>query len=112
MVFFDISNPGSIAEVPYWVEAFRSKGMPTMPVVLIGTKLDLASPENERVAQNVAQMAVEQLDLSFYMPTSSKMNVNVSEVFDRLMRMLIRKLHGFAVTNAQETHLVLQKNCY
>jgi GTPase SAR1 family protein len=105
MVFFDISNPATISDVPYWVERFRSAGKAALPIVLIGTKLDLASPDSEKVALEVAQQTVEQLKLSFYMPTSSKTNVNVSEVFERLMAMLVRKAVGYSYASTREIHV-------
>ncbi len=105
MVFFDISHPETITEVPSWVEEFRSRGQSSMPIILIGTKLDLATPESETIARNVALLAVEQLDLAFYMQTSSKANVNVSVVFARLIGLLLGKNIGFPAADRQEIQL-------
>nr|MDO8113667.1 Rab family GTPase [Candidatus Sigynarchaeota archaeon] len=91
MLFFDLSRPESISEVHEWVNLLRTKGSPSMPIILIGTKLDLVAPEQEAATIKAGESMADLLGLSFFIKTSSKTDVNVSEAFDRLVELLLQK---------------------
>ncbi|KIK63205.1 hypothetical protein GYMLUDRAFT_41533 [Collybiopsis luxurians FD-317 M1] len=86
VLVFSLTQEASLEEVDYLrKQIYRTKGDTggPIPIVVVGTKLDLAS---ERVVyQNTIQYLASQWGLPFY-ETSAKSNWHVSEVFEHLVR--------------------------
>nr|MDO8109158.1 Rab family GTPase [Candidatus Sigynarchaeota archaeon] len=89
LVFFDISSIGSILQVPEWVTLFRKNAAPNIPILLVGTKMDIASEEMQQQAETEAAIRIKELDLCGYIATSSKWGKNVEEAIYSLVDALL-----------------------
>ena len=81
LLMFDLTRPSSIKGVREWIELCRG-GDPDIPILLVGTKLDLE--EEVVVDDEIAQMIVDAFDLCGYIKVSSKTGENVLEAFETL----------------------------
>ena len=90
MVLFDMSDHQGFPQVREWVEIIRKNTFSKIPIVLIGTKLDLVTDMNKsnEVHENAAKLA-QDLDLVCYTPTSSKWGINVYETMNLISDLLI-----------------------
>lgn len=91
IVFFDMTRLETTFQVKDWVDMFRSNASPDIPIILGGTKLDMANPGMIDGVNDCARGLVEQLELSRYLTTSSKTGENVKETFDYLVDLLLQQ---------------------
>ncbi|HME56258.1 MAG TPA: Rab family GTPase [Candidatus Lokiarchaeia archaeon] len=89
MVFFDVTRLDTALQVNDWITMFRENGAPNIPIVLGGTKLDMADPESMDEVNENANELLQQLGLSYYITTSSKTGENVKEIFNYLADTLL-----------------------
>jgi small GTP-binding protein len=95
MIAFDISNIGTMLQINEWVAMYRKSGSPGMPILLVGTKMDIADEEEQKQAEKEAQSLIKELDLAGYIATSSKWGKNVEETINSLLdTLLVQKLGG------------------
>jgi small GTP-binding protein len=95
MIAFDISNMGTMIQIKDWVDMFRKSGSPAMPILLVGTKLDIAEVGEQKEAENEAMSLVKEFDLAGYIATSSKWGKNIEESINSLLDvLLVQKLGG------------------
>nr|MDO8110378.1 Rab family GTPase [Candidatus Sigynarchaeota archaeon] len=95
IVFFDISNLGSLLQVKDWVAMFRKFASPSIPILLVGTKLDIAEEQMHLQSEKEALVLVKQLDLIGYLPSSSKLGKNIEAVIYTVVDLLVvQKLSG------------------
>ncbi|KAH7884564.1 small GTPase superfamily [Phlebopus sp. FC_14] len=90
VLVFSLTQEASLREVGNLrQQILRVKaGDTTVPIVIVGTKLDLA---NEReVSRSTIQTLVAQWDLPFY-ETSSKRNWHVADVFNDLVKQMFAR---------------------
>ena len=100
LICFDISNIGTMLQIKDWVGMYRKSGSPSMPILLVGMKLDIASEEEQKQAENEALSLVKALDLTGYIATSSKWGKNVEESINSLIdAVLVQKLGGNGAQN-------------
>lgn len=82
MLVFDVTDKKSFSNVSSWLEEANSSIGISVPILLVGTKIDLV---DERViSKEEIQKFAEQLNLS-YIETSAKDNINVSEGINKLV---------------------------
>jgi len=88
---FDITNKESFDGLPEWIELIRSK-VPDIPIILVGTKLDLA--DMREVPKELAEQKVKEWGLQGYIETSSKTGENIEYVFGLLSQEMLLKIEG------------------
>jgi small GTP-binding protein len=89
LFLFDLTRPMSLDNVEQWVNICRSDDK-DLPIILIGTKLDLESQIS--VSDDYAKEFVELFDLVDYIKISSKTGENVQEAFEVLAEHIIYEL--------------------
>ncbi|EAN34115.1 Ras-related protein Rab-2A [Theileria parva strain Muguga] len=77
LLVFDISRRSTFEHLTKWLEEVRDHGSPTMSIILIGNKTDVASRE---VEYHEGKQFADQNDL-IYMETSAKGDYNVEAAF-------------------------------
>ena len=88
-VCFDMSRYATFTKVRDWVALIRDNASKSIPIVLIGTKVDLvSSPDFVRIQQEADEL-VKELGLMAYIPTSSKWGNNVNEAILYVVDLLI-----------------------
>ncbi|NMC04804.1 MAG: GTP-binding protein [Candidatus Lokiarchaeota archaeon] len=98
MIAFDISNIGTMLQIKDWVAMYRKSGSPGMPILLVGTKLDIADEAEQKQAEAEAMALVKELDLTGYIATSSRWGKNVEEVINSLLDILLVQRLGASGT--------------
>ncbi|MFX0101441.1 MAG: Rab family GTPase [Candidatus Hodarchaeota archaeon] len=89
-VCFDMSRYATFPQVKQWVDMIRKNSSPSIPIVLVGTKMDLVTDKEDLASINEsANELVKELGLMCYCPTSSKWNTNVYETIHYLVDLLI-----------------------
>ncbi|TFG21234.1 MAG: GTP-binding protein [Promethearchaeota archaeon] len=86
VVMFDLTRLISLEHIEEWVNICR-KDNPNLPLILVGTKLDL--DEHIMVGDDLALEAKEQYNLFDYIKASSKTGEGVHETFSILARKII-----------------------
>ncbi|MFX0093601.1 MAG: GTP-binding protein [Candidatus Hodarchaeota archaeon] len=92
---FDVTRHDSFESLPGWLsECFKHSGHGSIPVVILGNKVDLRDQVSDCVQPELGQEYAEKLgqDLSipvFYFDTSAKTGLNVNEAFDWLGRKML-----------------------
>ncbi|MFX0101442.1 MAG: Rab family GTPase [Candidatus Hodarchaeota archaeon] len=89
-VMFDMSRYSTFSQIKEWVDMLRKQCSSSIPIVLVGTKMDLVTDPDElaSVHQSALEL-VDELGLSCYSPTSSKTNTNIYETIHYLIDLLI-----------------------
>lgn len=98
LIVYDVSKPESFRKLPDWIDKFlQQSGNPNGPLLIIGNKTDLLSPDDDKRSAQSQEQFVQDLHekypqvksiLSFR--TSAKDSVNVKETFTNLIREVIR----------------------
>lgn len=89
-VMFDLTRPDTLHSLEKeWMQIVR-KFDPNLPLLLIGTKLDLQ--ELVSVKDSSARELKERFNMIDYMKTSSKTGFNVQRAFTRITNHLLRNL--------------------
>lgn len=96
LVMFSCDNFISLLKVERWVELFRENASPSIPIVLVGAKMDLVDNDDDRKEIEInAREIVKTLGLTGYMATSSKWDMNVPETIHRILDILLwQKTNG------------------
>jgi small GTP-binding protein len=89
-VLFDLSDHSTFENVATeWVPLIRANANPNIPIVLVGSKMDLVDEPTYQAMQAEAQRLVEQHNLAAFTTVSSKWNVNVNETILYMVDFLI-----------------------
>ncbi len=91
LVFFDISVLITLYKLDEWIKLIRDSTMPDIPILLIGTKADIATKEALDQASEEALAMVQEQSLMGYLPTSSKSGQNVEEAIQKIVSILIQR---------------------
>jgi small GTP-binding protein len=86
LLMFDLTRPITLENLEQWVNIVR-KGDPDLPILFLGTKLDLE--EEIQVDDNYAKEFLEVFNLMDFLKISSKTGENVESVFDILTRKIL-----------------------
>jgi len=88
LLMFDLTRITTLENLHQWIKIVR-KGDPNLPVLFIGTKLDLG---NEiMVDDDYATSFLNEFDLIDFMKISSKTGENVAEAFNLLTRKILER---------------------
>ncbi|RNA42137.1 ras-related Rab-3 isoform X1 [Brachionus plicatilis] len=89
ILMYDITNEESFNAVQDWVTQIKTYSWDNAQVVLVGNKSDM---QNERVvAYERGKQLADHLGLEFF-ETSAKENINVKQVFERLVDIICEKM--------------------
>ncbi|MBN2153528.1 MAG: GTP-binding protein [Candidatus Lokiarchaeota archaeon] len=90
IVLFDLSDHRTFDNVTEeWIPLIRNNANPSIPILLVGSKMDLVDEQTYQVMQLEAQRLVEQHKLAGFTTVSSKWNVNVDETILYMVDFLI-----------------------
>ena len=88
LLMFDLTRPITLDNLEEWINIVR-KGDPDLPVLFVGTKLDLV--DEIMVDDDYAQSFQEAFNLFDYIKISSKSGNNVTEAFEKLTRKILER---------------------
>lgn len=89
ILMYDVTNEESFNSVQDWVTQIKTYSWDNAQVILVGNKSDM---EDERVVStDRGKQLAEQLGLEFF-ETSAKENINVKDVFERLVDIICDKM--------------------
>ena len=88
LLMFDLTRPITLDNLEQWIKIVR-KGDPNLPVLFVGTKLDLK--EDIMVDDDYAMQFKEAFGLFDYIKISSKTGEGVNEAFDILTKEILRR---------------------
>jgi len=89
ILMYDVTNEESFNSVQDWVTQIKTYSWDNAQVILVGNKSDM---ESERVVSfNRGKQLADQLGLEFF-ETSAKENINVKNVFERLVDIICEKM--------------------
>lgn len=97
--FYDTTRIGTLGQLRNWVADFRKHGSPAMPIVLVGTKADIAAQDDELMTMAIeeAEQVAFELELQDHVVTSSKTGANVQEAVTSLVDTLLAQRLGAAI---------------
>ena len=85
---FDLTRPMTLENLQEWVNIVR-KGDKSIPVLFVGTKIDLV--DDIMIDDDYALSFKEQFNLFDYKKISSKSGENVQEVFELLTKKILER---------------------
>lgn len=88
LLMFDLTRIQTLENLEQWVKIVR-KGDPNLPILFVGTKLDLK--EDIMVDDDYALSFLEELNLFDYIKISSKTGHNVQAAFKLLTRRILER---------------------
>ncbi|UYV67483.1 RAB3B [Cordylochernes scorpioides] len=89
LLMYDVTNEESFSSVQDWVTQIKTYSWDNAQVILVGNKCDL---EDERVVSTErGRQLADQLALEFF-EASAKDNINVKEVFERLVDIICDRM--------------------
>lgn len=88
LLMFDLTRPITLENLEQWVNIVR-KGDPNLPILFLGTKLDLEG--DIQVDDNYAKEFLEVYNLMDYLKISSKTGENVENAFNVLTRKILER---------------------
>ncbi len=88
LLMFDLTRPMTLENLQQWVNICR-KGDSNLPILFLGTKLDLVN--DIMVDDDYALSFKEQFELFDYLKISSKSGENVSEAFDLITKKILER---------------------
>ncbi|MHA1292591.1 MAG: Rab family GTPase [Promethearchaeota archaeon] len=91
-LLYDITRKNTIDNIPEWASIVRQKGGP-IPIMLVGSKLDLASNQRQIPREHGIQIA-EKNNMASFVEISAKENINVDKAFDVLTELTIEKMEN------------------
>ncbi len=88
MLMFDLTRISSLENLEQWLNIVR-KGDPSLPVLFLGTKLDLV--DEIQVDDDYAQSFLSEYNLIDYLKISSKTGENIGQAFEQLTRKILER---------------------
>ena len=88
LLMFDLTRMMSLENLQQWLNIVR-KGDPNLPVLFVGTKLDLV--DEIQVDDEYAYSFLKEFNLLGFLKISSKTGENVAEAFNYLTRTILEK---------------------
>jgi small GTP-binding protein len=89
LLLFDLTRPSSLENIEQWVKICREDN-PNIPIIFVGTKLDLI--ESNSIDDAFTKDFMDTYDLFTYLRISSKTGENVNQTFKSLAKAVIRNL--------------------
>lgn len=91
LVFFDVGRLKTLFELEDWFKLIRDNTSPTIPMLLVGTKIDLEDEATQAMAKKEALHMVQEHHLVGYVPTSSRSGKNVEEAIHQMVDVLMER---------------------
>ena len=88
LLMFDLTRITTLESLQNWINIVR-KGDPNLPVLFLGTKLDLVN--DIMVDDEYAKLFLNEFNLIDYLKISSKTGENVNKAFDILTKTILNK---------------------
>jgi len=88
MLMFDLTRMSSLENLEQWLNIVR-KGDPSLPVLFLGTKLDLT--DEIQVDDDYALSFLEEFNLIDFLKISSKTGENVGQAFSKLTKKILER---------------------
>ncbi|MHA1791328.1 MAG: Rab family GTPase [Promethearchaeota archaeon] len=88
-VLFDMSRFMTLEATREWIKMIRENSDPNLPIVLVGTKLDLVAEGEQAMINESANALVQEMGLTAYVATSAKLNINVNETINYMVDLLL-----------------------
>ncbi len=88
LLMFDLTRIATLEKLDQWIQIVRQND-PNLPVLFLGTKIDLI--EDINVNDDFALSYIEDLNLFDYLKISSKTGENVEESFKRLTQEILER---------------------
>lgn len=104
LLLFDITRPKTLDRIDDWVSLLR-KGDSNLPILLVGTKSDLEKEVNFQ--DDDFYKIQENYDLFEFIKVSSKTGEHVKDVFDVLLRKILRKDYKHLVRKKQDLNYII-----
>jgi small GTP-binding protein len=83
-VLFDLSRVNTLETVLNWIDKLKTLG--DIPILILGTKLDLVSPESVELIDDYMHQITERYENVFdYLKISSKTGFNINQAFYKLI---------------------------
>ncbi|KAM4594417.1 RAB3D, member RAS oncogene family, a [Fundulus diaphanus] len=90
LLMYDITSQESFCAVQDWATQIKTYSWDSAQVVMVGNKLDLE--DDRQVPKEDAQRLATELGFQFF-EASAKDNVNVKQVFDKLVDLICKKMN-------------------
>nr|MDO8119561.1 Rab family GTPase [Candidatus Sigynarchaeota archaeon] len=88
-IMFDMSRLDTLYQLPKWITLIKNNSKGSIPIALIGGKLDLIPREKLDELNALADGFAKEHGCSAYIPTSSLINFNVNESIMYMVDLLI-----------------------
>ncbi len=90
-ILFDMYEVDTLGKIEDWFKLFKSHLPKGSPIILVGTKMDLISPEQAAQVNAAALQWCQYFGCDNYLPTSAKTGENVSAVVEILVQFLVNR---------------------
>lgn len=84
---YDVSNPQSLLKLPGWVSSIKKSVKKTIPMIIVGNKIDLDRQVERSEAEDLAsRMSCD------YLETSAKTGENVESAFEKIAQACLKSI--------------------
>ena len=91
LLLFDLLNYETTKNLQWWVELLRFSD-PNLPLLLIGTKMDLVTLDTNTITDEEALELMGKLGCFNYLKTSSKLGLGVTEAFQMVCERVMNSI--------------------
>ena len=89
-LLYDVTRPNTLDNISEWMTIVRLKGGP-IPIMLVGSKLDLADSQRE-VQRDYGIQIAEKNEMASFVEISAKENLNVDDAFKVLTDLTLERM--------------------
>ncbi len=90
LFLFDVTNPKTLLHLDSWMDVLRSATAPNIPIIMVGTKADLA--ENRQVESSEAMEVAKNHKFAGYAEVSAKTGTNVESTFETITKVMMSRM--------------------
>jgi len=108
LVVYDVTKEKTFDSVTRWVEELKYHAEPDIVIVLVGNKVDLVekNPSLRKIPREAAQRLAQEYNMTFE-ETSAITSENVNDVFEKLLKDVLRTKHH---NRGRDASVILTKN--
>jgi small GTP-binding protein len=89
ILVYDVCDEKSFENVEYWIETIKSCNLKLQNCILVGNKID--RKESRIVSFEMASNLANLYKIN-YVESSAKMNINISQIFEKICEMYIKSI--------------------